>query len=70
MTARFYSPHSHRSRTASPHSGPLPWGEGELRTAYSAIGSQGMPERHQPIKSRSIAVPSPWGEGQGEGESR
>ena len=49
------------SMLPAPHPGPLPMGEGELSSASRRIG------RNSSLGESNFAVPSPGGEGQGEG---
>ncbi len=50
------------------HPGPLPLGEGESSSASRNVGGRNFGERSLCHLCRTTAVPSPWGEGQGEGE--
>jgi hypothetical protein len=52
---------------ARPHPGPLPRGEGESFAASFATLSLDLPRTLTKSLNRPIAVPSPGGEGQGEG---
>jgi len=52
---------------ARPHPGPLPRGEGESFAASLENLSLDLPQALTNDLNRPIAVPSPGGEGQGEG---
>ena len=52
---------------ARPHPGPLPRGEGELFAGFNLYRSRRLPEACPDDQWRPHAVPSPGGEGQGEG---
>ena len=52
----------------SPRPSPLPKGEGESFAAVLNLMRRGLPVRPPKVQEDSLAVPSPWGEGQGEGK--
>ena len=52
---------------ARPHPGPLPRGEGELLSVSRDVVSRRLPGALLETGEHSNAVPSPGGEGQGEG---
>jgi hypothetical protein len=53
---------------ARPHPGPLPRGEGESSAAAGPIWSRRLLDARPRKQRRLFAIPSPGGEGQGEGE--
>src|SRR5580765_2032911 len=51
-----------------PGPGPLPWEEGEWSSASRSSPCRNLPNDHRLSTNQTPAVPSPKGEGQGEGK--